>query len=94
MGNNCVFKNDIGTEIILDTENNISTGSIFRIYYKKPDNTVDFWVGSLFETTKIKYTTLIDDLDTVGDWLLQAYVVLPAWSGYGCKVTLNVKRHI
>ena len=80
---NMIFLNDVGTEIILDTRVDISAATTANILYTKPDGTTGTWVGVVYDTTKVKYTVVTDDLDVTGDWKLQVSVVLPSWSGRG-----------
>lgn len=90
-----IYTGDIGTLLTLDTGSDISTGSIFRIYYEDPNENNGFFTASLNETDNVQYTTTGIDFDVVGDWTLQAYV---EYSGgnkfYGNKVQLEVKSNI
>ena len=75
---------DIGTDLILDTKTDLSLATSVKILYKKPgQNLIAEWTGAVFETTKIKYTFVADDLDTVGVYKIMAHVVIPTWSGCG-----------
>ena len=81
---------DIGTVFevtLLDTDVavDVSAASSKEIIFLKPDGT-SVTKTAEFGTTGIdgiiKYTTIEDDLDTVGGWKLQAKVTLPTgtWS--------------
>ncbi len=85
-----VYKNDVGTEIILDCGQDISSSTTRKIKVKKPDNTLVEWTASLEGTTKIKYTTQSGDLALAGKYLMQAYVSIGSWSGSGETCALVV----
>lgn len=88
-----IFVGDKGTEIILDTTEDISTATLVQIRAVKPDATVTSWTGAIYLTTKVKYTSnlVTSDFDQNGTWVLQAYVEMPDWVGYGNKVELEVE---
>lgn len=59
----------------------ISTATIMKFKFKKPDGTVVEVDGVLVtdgKDGKLKYMAVTDFLDMVGDWEYQAYVVLPS----------------
>ena len=85
---NKIYAGDVGTEILLDTGENISTASSLKIIFKNRQGTGE-WVGAVVETTKIRYITVADDLKE-GDWQLQASVVMPGRSGLGETVDMKV----
>jgi hypothetical protein len=87
---NKVYVGDIGTEIILDAKEDISTATTVEIRYKKPDGTTGAWTGAVYDTTKGRYVTVSGDLDQAGSWYLQLYVVLPSWSGHGETVAVTI----
>ncbi|RLC88902.1 MAG: hypothetical protein DRJ03_01285 [Chloroflexi bacterium] len=90
MALNKVYVGDVGTDIILDTGVDLSAATTLKIKYKKPGGEIEEWDGTLEDTTKIKYTTVTDDLDTAGLWSFQAYVELPAWQGHGELAQYNI----
>lgn len=87
-----IFKGDIGTKIILNTGSNLSTGTVFKIYYRKPDGTTGSWTAQKeSDDLSISYTTLSSsDLDVVGTWVLQSYVEISGWKGFGVSVNMIV----
>ncbi len=87
-----IYKGDIGTKITLDTEIDISSGTVFKIYYLKPDGTSGFWTAAKeADNQNISYTTLATtDLDVVGTWVIQSYVEVPGWKGLGLAVNMIV----
>lgn len=83
-----IYVGDVGTEIILDCGQSIASATTTDIKVTKPNNTTDTWTGSIYNTNYIKYTIQTGDLDVVGPWLLQAYVVTPSgtWRGETAKM--------
>ena len=90
-----VYKDDIGTEIILDCEADISAALSFTILVKKPDGTETEWAAELKpnSVTKMRYFIKENDLDQKGKYLLQANPELINWVGRGETATLMVYNH-
>ena len=94
-------RDTIGLRIVLDCDEDISTQTDLRVYYKTPSGTVAYWDGVLgtdelivdgvtYEAnTYMYYITVADDLDEVGDWQLQGYVVMTGFTGYGSDMDRN-----
>ena len=78
-----VYKNDIGTIITIDSGEDLSSATVKKIYFKKPDGTLGNWSASVVDTTKLRYTTEAGDLNMAGTWQFQIYVELPSWQGRG-----------
>jgi hypothetical protein len=76
-------KGDIGTQIVIDLGEDVSTASALKIVYRKPDGTVGEWTATLVNGGYgIAYVTATAaDLDQVGRWKLQAKVTLSSWNG-------------
>jgi len=90
-----VYKNDIGTTIRVDTGFDLTAATRTDLIVMKPNKNETVWTGapSSAGATLIDYVVGIGDLDFVGDYLLQAYVELPGWSGRGITTTLVVKDY-
>jgi len=91
-----IYKNDIGTAIILDSGSDISLATIKKIKYEKPNEAKGEWEDGveIFEVNKLKYFTKNGDLNQVGTWTVQIYVELPAWKGHGEKAKFVVHDFI
>lgn len=85
-----IFKDDEGTEILLDTGQNITAATTKQIKYKKPDGTTGAWVATVVSNTQLRYIAITGDFDIIGEYLLQAYIVLPSWQGHGDVAKLVV----
>jgi len=87
-----VHVGDTKTEIILDCGTDVSSLTSAKILYQKPNGVTGSWTATkkTGAPTKIHYITGASDLDVAGVWILQAYVVMPAWSGHGEEVTMRV----
>lgn len=85
-----IYVGDIGIAIRLDTKQNVSSASVKKIKYKKPNGDEGEWDATVVSNTKLQYITESGVLDKAGSWLLQAYVVLTGWTGLGDTATLTV----
>lgn len=85
-----LIQHDIGTVIRVDCGVDISAGTVFRLYHKKPGGSTGFYAGALYQTQHIEYITIADDIDEHGVWLIQAYVQLPSgtWRGDTAHITV------
>ena len=87
-----VYKNDIGTKIILDAGCNISAATVLKILYSKPGKTraEGEWEAEAEGTNSAKYFTKEGDLNAVGKWNIQLYIESPTWTGFGEIVVFEV----
>jgi hypothetical protein len=80
---NKIYIGDIGTQIKLDCGQDISTATTKQIQYKKPDGTTGAWTATIDTLRYLTFTTVLGTLDQAGVWQLQAYIVMPTWTGHG-----------
>ena len=86
-----IYENDIGTEIKLDSGEDLTGYTVLEIHYLKPNGTEGVWQASQVETTKGRYiTTTSGDLSPNGTWLVKLKLAIPDWSGYGETVEMRV----
>jgi hypothetical protein len=86
------YVNDYGTELIVDTDSDITTATVTKLIVRKPiSGKVVEWVGTIYDTTKIKYVITSGDWDEAGIYFLQAYVELPNWKGRGSTAQFIVE---
>ena len=87
------YVGDIGLTISLDCGESVSSSTVRKIKYQRPDGVTGEWVASLNGTTAIKYVTAsTSDLPIAGDWLLQSYVEFGTWKGHGETCVFTVFR--
>jgi hypothetical protein len=84
------YQNEIGLKITLKVGIDISTASVLRIYYLKPNGENSYWTASQEATTEISYTTIAGDLNCPGTFKLQAYVKIGTAEYYGNITRLSV----
>jgi hypothetical protein len=94
-----IHKADIGTKFELsivdsdDTTIDVSSATVKYIYFKKPDGTKIRRTAS-FNTDGsdgiITYTTILADIDQIGEWQVQGYVEITAGKFFTEKKTFNV----
>jgi hypothetical protein len=91
---------DVGTIIDIDMQEDISiavehsdeSGLGLVIKVQKPDGSVvETWQDcTVYDTTHLRYTTVADDLDVGGTYLLVPKFALGVWEGEGDTVTMYV----
>lgn len=90
MAVNEIHQNDIGTQFRVtvydgDTVVDISGATTKTIKFQKPSGTVVSKTASFVTSGTdgvMQYATVAGDLDEVGGWLAQAYLVLADWTGH------------
>lgn len=87
-----VYVGDIGTAIILDCGQDISTASARSIEARRPDGTTVSWNAALDGETSLRFDTAAGTLNMSGSWKLQAKVVMPSGTWLGETVNLTVYR--
>lgn len=86
------YLGDIGVVILLDCGQNITSASNYLIKVKRPDGTLVTWTASLSGTNSITYTTVGNDLNQTGNWLLQSYITGSGFALLGDTVLLIVSE--
>ena len=95
------YLHETGSDVILDCGEDIGGAVLAYVYYKKPNATLaGSWVGALYSSYStilkatgnylVKYTLAYADLDTAGQWKLQAFVATAAGTWFGETVELDV----
>lgn len=84
------YVGDVGTEIIVDTCENITTATLVKLMVQKPDGTNHEWIGAVYDTTKIRYVVQAGNFDQAGTYLVQAYVQMPGWAGRGNNTSFKI----
>ena len=85
---------DIGTEITFDTTEDLSTATVHKILYRKPDGTTGEWAGTVVGTTLTFTTIVATDLDVAGVWQVQAYCETPTWKRHSDEDKFSVAGNI
>lgn len=85
-----IYKGDVGTKLQMNAGCDISSASVLKIKYSKPNGNRGEWNATLAGTSSAYYVTKSGDLNAVGLWRIQLYVVLPDWSGHGETVRFRV----
>lgn len=87
-------KYDIGTRITLDLGEDLSGATDIKLIYRKPNGDTSTWPVEIDSenSNKIYYITQENDLDTVGEWRLQAWVQFGTEEWYSEIVKIAVDR--
>lgn len=87
-----VYVGDVGTVLLVDTCVDITLATSAKLKVRKPDGTLVEWAGAVYDTTKIRYATVTNDLDQAGSYRIQSYVVMPSGTWRGNTATLVVRN--
>jgi hypothetical protein len=96
---NKVYVGDLGTEILVDTCQNITAATVVRLDVLKPGATTPVtWVGTVANTTQIRHVLATTDVGDItkydasvpGTYRVQPYVVLPGGIWRGATATFIV----
>lgn len=68
-----IYADEVGPEVVLDTNIDLSGASKVAIKAYQPDGTLVELSGEVTETTKIKHTKTASTLNVRGLWRLHAY---------------------
>ena len=86
---NKIYVGDVGLEIIIDMQEDISAATTYEMLVLK-NGTEVIWDASIYNDRYLKYVTEADDLDDAGIYFIQGNLVLGGWSGLGETVTFVV----
>lgn len=92
------YVGDIGTEVLVDTGSPIDTATTKQLLVKKPSGKEVTWEATLGpvnaqgEYTTLKYIIQDGDWNEAGYYTLQAYVILPSWTGRGDSVKFKIEN--
>jgi hypothetical protein len=90
-----LFKTQSLLIITLDTGIDITTASVRKILFQRPDGTKSFWNATLSGTTKVSYSLILADaIPTAGKWKFQAFVTLNGLDGFGDIVDYEFKNNL
>src|SRR5688572_23744786 len=80
-----------------DVAVNIASATTKQIKIRKPDGTL-MTKTAAFTTNgsdgKVTYTTVADDIDLVGEYKAQAYVIMTGFTGHSTIVLFDAQRNL
>ncbi|MBF0121158.1 MAG: hypothetical protein HQK79_20185 [Desulfobacterales bacterium] len=91
-----IYAGDIGTEILIDMQEDISMATNIKLHVKRPsskDNNnlgIVFWRPEIYSNRYLKYIIKDGDLDIPGEYKIQPELTLLGWSGFGKTVKFKV----
>ncbi len=86
------YVGDIGTIIEVDMGTDISHASLVELHVKKPGGSSVEWTGAVYDTNYIRYSTVDGDFSLPGLYLVNPYIEIGNWKGYGETVSFRVYR--
>lgn len=88
-----VFLNDIGTLIRVDVGSDVTGATVKKIKYIKPNGDSGDWDATI-ATQYLQHTTVDEDLDQVGEWIVQALVTTGSGTWHGEVTRFEVRNPI
>jgi hypothetical protein len=85
-----VYEGDIGVEILIDCQRDLSAGTDPKIKVKKPNGEEVEWIATVYQSEYIRYVTLAGDLNLDGSYSLQPFINLAPFEGRGKTVHFHV----
>jgi len=78
---NKIYVDTVGLIIEIDMGEDLTgaTGLAFEV--KKPDDSLDSWTPSIYDSNYLRYTTQNGDLDKPGIYKIQPKFTLSGWTG-------------
>lgn len=87
------YVGDIGVNITINCQQNISTATNRTIEFTKPDGSTASVAGTIHASNYLRFTTVSGTLDTAGKWFAQAKFVLGSWNGRGDTISFDILDH-
>ena len=88
-----LFTNTGLLTISLDTGQSLSSATVTKILYKKPNGVKGEWTATV-SGTSVQYDVTNTDIDVPGTWQFQAYVEFSGEIGRGEIVTQTFQTHL
>ena len=93
-----IYQYDIGTILTFNITDqhgmpfDLSTATALQLTFKKPNYTTASVIPVVATEGKVKYTTIINDLDIVGTWKAQVTVTTPLGIWHSTTVKFEVNK--
>lgn len=79
--------------IRLDTGISLATATDPKIVYIKPNGAKGEWVATI-SGTHLEYAAANDTFDVVGQWSVQAYVLIDGRNAFGKIAAINIAKKL
>jgi hypothetical protein len=87
------YVGEIGTEILIEADSDISAASGVWMEVKKPDGiTIEEWSATIVSGIYIQHIVEAGDFDQAGEYSVQPYIAMSGWAGYGETDTFKVHK--
>lgn len=91
MSNN-IYLGDVGTEILIDMQQDISTATDKSLKIRFADATTTTWSPTIVSSNYLRYIIQDGDLDVQGKCYVQPYLEFATWQGHGDTVNFTIRR--
>ena len=89
---NKIYIDDIGLEIIIDLQTDISDATTYDMLVYK-NGAEETWTAAIYNTNFLRYVTVDGDLDVAGIYYIQPKLAFAGgWSGLGETVNFKVNQ--
>ena len=85
-----IFAYDIGTEILIDMQEDLSSATSITLRIQKPDKTTTTWTPTVVNDDYLRYYLQSGDVDDVGVYTIQPNLTIGSWTGSGTKCQIEV----
>ena len=86
------YVGEIGTEIIVEANSDISAASGMYLYVKKPDGTMAQWDAVVVSGVYLRHISESGDFDQAGEYSVMPFAALSGWAGYGETDTFTIHK--
>ena len=80
----------IGTEIIVDCQQDISGSLNTKFYIQKPNGDEVEWAALVYNLRYLRHLTIASDFSEPGSYSLQPYIERLGWKGKGRTVVFHI----
>lgn len=93
MSNPKYYKGQSLLDITLDTGYDLSISSSHKILYRAPSGKTGAWDATV-DGTKLKYSVVEGDINEVGLWSFQTYIIVSGRDAHGSIVQILIDKPI
>jgi len=87
-----IYIGDVGTEIIINLQTDITTATNILLNVKKPNGTDATWIPAIYDEKYLRYIIQSGDFNQYGRYVIQPSLTLGIWSGNCKSVSLFVNN--
>jgi hypothetical protein len=86
------YVGELGTEVLIEANSDITSASGVYLSVKKPDSTVEEWDAVVVSGYWLRHIVQSGDFDQAGEYSVQPWIAVSGWSGYGETDTFRIHK--